>query len=193
MRKKLIYDPKAPRYDPDSTHVCTMPFVNRFFRKNPDYMYFKDLYDWKEIQYMIKRFNENLSEVAIDTREGIALPERLGSIYLASIEGVNAINHKLSNELGRNVYQTNNHSDGKVLKICHTSRGKQANFEFKGLWKFFPSQSFQQRASKKFAKNWPMYIEKSPYREIEKRAAEFYEREKTSPPKFILKKLKKYQ
>lgn len=193
MRKKLIYDPKAPRYDPESTSVCTMPFVNRFFRKNPEHVYFKDLYSWQEVQYMVKRFNENLADVAINERDGVALPERLGSVFLASIDGMNAINHKLSNEIGRHIYHANHHSDGKVLKICHTSQGKSGNFEFKGLWKFSACHSFQQKASKKFGKNWPMYIQREPYREIDKRAAEFYEREKTTPPKFILKKLKKYQ
>lgn len=184
MRKKLILDPTAPRYRPGYTTVANKKFFRQFFKENPEFVQFRKQFTDKELKGIIKHFNENLTAAAIDNRDGVLLPEQLGWLYLATIPNPKRrVNDKLSNELGYDVNFTNNHSDGKLLKIVHVCAHRSFNFENKGLWRFKASQNFMERASKEFSKKYMIYFPLEDRRAITQREKNFYIKENTFAPK----------
>lgn len=189
MREKLPLDYTAPRYRPDSTQIATEQFFKTFFKENPEFAVFREQFDNKELKNIIKTFNQNLVQVAIDHRDGILLPEGLGWIYLATIsKAKRKVNHKLSNELGHDINFTNNHSDGKLLRISYTNKHHTYKFENKNLWGFKASDDFKDSASKQFHKNYARYFPLENRRAIQKRQDDFYGKENTRAPK-----IKKYK
>lgn len=189
MKEKLLLDYTAPRYRPDSTQIATERFFKTFFKENPEFEIFREQFTNKELKKIIKTFNENMVQVAIDHRDGILLPEGLGWIYLATISRAKRkINHKLSNELGYDINYTNNNTDGKLLRICYTNKHRSYSFEHKDLWGFKASDDFKDSASKQFTKNYGRYFPLENRRVIQKRTQDFYLKENVSAPK-----LKKYK
>lgn len=185
MRKKLKLDPSAPRYRPEFTKVLNRTMWRRFFRENPQFKPFKHVYSYQQLTDLLKNFHLNITKLAIDNRDGVLLPERLGWIFLSSIKKPKrTVNEKLSNELGYDIGYSNNHTDGKLLKINYRSAAKAFNFENKDLWKFYPAQNFQDKASKAFSEKYMLYIVAEDIRAIKGRENDFYKRENIEPPKF---------
>jgi len=187
---KKLHFPKAPTYKTDKARILSRNFFIRFFRKHRELWHLKKTYTDAELKKFILYFNEELGNVAIDNRDGVKLPEGLGHIYMGTIKPDVAVNNKLSNELGRNISFTNNHSDGRVLKIMHTSRGRSYNFENKEMWKFLKAKSLRERASKAFEKNWPKYRELASFREIQKREYDFLTKEEVNINYLVARKNK---
>lgn len=191
MRKKLILDYTAPRYRPESTQIFTTQFFKKFFKQHPEFKELDKKHSIQEKKAWIQFFNEGLGDIAIENRDGVKLPEGLGFIYLGTIKPKIKVNAKLSNELGYNINHTNNHSDGKLLKITYSARPKNYNFENKDLWKFLKAHSFKEKASKAFKDNWNKYRALESFREIEDRQFSFYKRENVDQDYIIKKRNKK--
>lgn len=175
MKKKLILDPTAPRFRSDSTTIATAPFFSKFFKENPQFKPFKKQFTLAQLKEMIKFVNVDLRTAAIETRDGVLLPKSLGWIYLGTIlTPKKVVNHKLSNELERDINFTNNHSDGKMLKIIHTAGHRSFKFENKDLWKFTAGADFRDHASKEFSKRYMVYCPVVSNRDREQREKAFY-------------------
>ena len=191
MRKRLILDYTAPRHRPDSRQIFTTQFFKKFFKQHPEFKELDEKYTIQEKKEFIKFFNECLGDIAIENRDGVKLPEGLGFIYLGTLKTKTKINNKLSNEVGYNINYTNNHSDGKLLKITYSSRPKSYNFENKELWSFKKAHTFKEKASKAFKDNWNKYMALDDFRAVEARQSEFYRRENVDQDYIIKKKNKK--
>lgn len=189
MKKKLKLDPKAPRYRSESTTIATAKFFQKFFKEHPEWKPFRKQFTDAKLKEMIRFVNVDLRQKAIDNRDGVYLPQQMGWIYLGTIkEPKRRINAKLSNELGYNVNYTNNHTDGKMLKIVHSSGHRSFKYENKDLFRFYAADDFKEHASKEFSKKYMIYFPMENKREIQGREQSFYDKENILPSDF--KKIK---
>lgn len=179
MNKRQITDNSAPRCRKDSTIVFNAKFIKKFFKDHPEFGFFAQEHDLRDLQGFIKTFNENIAKSTIQNRRsGVLFPLQMGWLYLASSRPkFNRVNDKVSNELGRDVRFTNNHTDGKTVKIVYRSAPKRFNFENKGMWDFVPAQKFCKEVSADFTKNYAQYFTTENHDDIRKRKLDFYRRE----------------
>jgi hypothetical protein len=70
-----VPDVKAPRFRQESLNVTSKEFFKKFREKHPKH---SDVSD-SQIKNIIKAFNETLWETVIETRDGVQLPEGIGS------------------------------------------------------------------------------------------------------------------
>ena len=73
-------DLNAPRFRPKKHNILNKAFCDKLRSKHKDLEHLTD----EEIKNVIKTFNSNIWETAIDNRDGVELPEQLGYIFIGS-------------------------------------------------------------------------------------------------------------
>lgn len=161
-----VPDVKGKRFRQETHNICDKDFFVRFKEKFPKY---KDIPD-SELKDIIKKFNETLCEVVIDTRDGVSLPQSLGTIFIATCEApkFGNIDYGKSIKYGIPVRNKNWETDGKLAKIVYTSFLSRYKFAFRECWGLLPCRNFKRRVAKVYPENWTMYIEVSSNTKIKK-------------------------
>lgn len=157
-------DRKAPRFRETSMSLVTKETLTSFKVKYPEY---KDL-DLKTFREIIHAFNRNIVEGIIDNRNGVALPEGLGFIFMGSCEPAKKknIDYKKSAQYGVEATYRNWDSDNHLLKIFYSNYSSRYPFRYKELWTFKASRLFKTKASKAYKDNWAKYIQVDPTKKI---------------------------
>lgn len=159
-----VPDVKAPRFRQSGYNVMTKEFFKLFKEKHPKH---KDL-DETFIKSIIKKFNETLWENVIETRDGVQLPEGIGSLFIGTCRRAKSSNvdYAKSKKYGVSVSNTNWETDGKLAKIFYTSYASKYKFEFRECWSFVACRNFKRSVAKTYPENWTMYIQVDPVKKL---------------------------
>jgi hypothetical protein len=150
-------DRTAPRYRKSTLGILDWRFYNNFRKKYPQY---KDLSN-KELSTIISVFNEQSWDVAVNTRDGIELPEGMGYIFVGTCPSPKKLNidAKKSYETGVIIRYRNFDSDNYLAKICYTNYASKYKFQHREIWKFTAARQFKQAVAKAYTINWRMYLQ----------------------------------
>jgi len=151
---------KTKRKVVDKVEYYTGAARNKFFvnlvKKHPNLA----VYTKSQIANHLIAFNRLLGLQIVDNREGVALPEHIGTIFVGSsspcAEGVT--DHKLSGELGIKIKNKNRHSSGYIARTFYTYNTEKYNFINCQLWRFTPDRCMKTALKKEYTKNWKKYI-----------------------------------
>ena len=110
---------------------------------------------------IIKSFNEALWEAVLENRDGVRLPEALGSLFIGTCKGTNGrnIDYAKSKKYGVVVSNNNWETDGKLAKIFYTSYSSKYKFAFRECWSFTACRNFKRGVAKAYPENWNMYVQ----------------------------------
>ena len=145
------------RYRPATLSLC---HGKTYTKLRKEYPALKKLTD-SEITRIIHTFNKNLWQTAIDNRQGVDLPQRLGHIFIGTCEKKKApnIDYNTSKELQKRIQHRNWESDNYLAKIFYTTFAYKYNFHNHELWAFNPGRNFKRTLGKEYPKQWKQYIE----------------------------------
>jgi hypothetical protein len=152
-----VPDVKAPRFRQTAVNIIDTEFIARFYEKHPKH---KNL-SASEIRKIIKSFNEALWETVLENRDGVRLPEALGSLFIGTCKGTNGrnIDYAKSKKYGVVVSNNNWETDGKLAKIFYTSYSSKYKFAFRECWSFTACRNFKRGVAKAYPENWNMYVQ----------------------------------
>lgn len=148
-------DLNAPRFRSSKHSVLNKELYKNFLKANPQYNI-----TYVEFKNIITTFNKNITQAAVDNRNGIELLHNIGYIFLASCERPKKqnIDMKKSNEYGVITNHKNWDSDNKLLKIFFVHKDSYKGLTYKNLWGFKAVRNFKRNASKSFVENYTNYI-----------------------------------
>jgi len=148
-------DRKKKRIRKSSSVIIDYSMVKSFKKKHPEHKLSKT-----EYSRIVKQFNENMMEAAVDNRDGIRLPEMLGLIMLVGYPRPKRkiIDFAKSNETGEVHYHKNWDTDNKVVKIRYQNTLRGYSFRNCRFWGFIPSKRFKKMASDAFKKSYEKYV-----------------------------------
>ena len=111
-------DLKAPRLYRKRKNIVTDELIKEFKAKYPIY---KDITK-PEFNKIVKAFNENVCKEVVENRDGVKLPESVGSLFVGTCEPPKAynINKELLVKEGITSYNKNWETDGNIAKIFFT-------------------------------------------------------------------------
>lgn len=134
----------------------TQSLFREFKKKHPEH---KDMI-LSEFNNILRRFNHNIIDGVIDSRFGVALPERIGKIVVVSFPRSKRkiIDFGESNRTGVKSYHGNWNTDNRLGKIMYQNGASQYNIKYHKLWTFSPTRNFKERMSTVFKKKWAKYI-----------------------------------
>jgi hypothetical protein len=148
-------DRKGKRLRKKSTSVMDKYSIKKFQEMYPEHNV-----TLKEFNNIVRHFNSNIVDVAINNRDGIELPERLGHLQILSFPKPSRkiIDFAKSNEAGEIRYHGNWDTDNRIGKIIY--RNTLSGYAFKGsrFWGLIPTRSFKKRMSDIFKRKWQKYI-----------------------------------
>jgi hypothetical protein len=149
-------DLSAPRFRAKTTTVLNKKLYKAFLEKYPKHANV-DLNLFKEI---VHTYNGALWQGAIDTRDGVELPESLGYILITKCDRPKKENTDFaaSAQYGQKVNHRNWDSDNYLAKICYTNYSLKYRFADRELWKFDPVKQFRKAVSGNFAELYNNYI-----------------------------------
>jgi hypothetical protein len=157
-------DLKAPRFRPQVHNILNKKFFDSFRKKYPKYKEMKD----SELRKIIKYFNNQVYQTAIDNRDGIQLPESIGWIFIGTCQQSKKenIDYSKSNKYGMTVTNKNWETDGKLAKIFYTNFALKHKMKNREYWGFVACREFKRAVSKSYPENWPTYIVVDPTQKI---------------------------
>lgn len=149
-------DLNAPRYRAKSLDVLNKDFYDSFRKAHPKYEHLSN----KDIKNIVREVNGKISEIVIEERDGIELPEQLGYIFIGSCPASKKenTNYSISTELNKVIQHRNWESDQYLAKIFYTNSGSKYRFQFCNLWGFSPVRQFSRTVSKEYPKNYTKYL-----------------------------------
>ena len=148
-------DLNAPKFRPKTKFVLSSKLYKDFLKTHPEY---KGL-TFQEFKAIVVEFNGQLREAAINKRDGIALPERLGFIIIVKCDKADkSIDFVNSRKYKKLVSFRNWDSDDYIAKIAHSNYMVKYSFPNRELWKLKPTKQFKKRVSETFNKYYTKYI-----------------------------------
>lgn len=157
-------DLHAPRYRRPATSIVNADFIKQLREKVPGCNVLND----REIKEVIKTFNGILWQTAIDTRDGVELPNQLGHIFIGTCPPKKAknVDFKVSAEYLKVIQHRNWESDNYLAKIFYTTFGSKYRFKHHELWAFNPTRAFKREVGKTYPKYWKQYVMVDPTKKI---------------------------
>jgi len=157
-------DLTAPRFRPKRTTLLKESLYDAFIEKYPQY---KDV-DLATFKKIIRTFNEELYNGIIENRDGVALPEGLGFIFMGTCPPAKKQNIDPAKSLKNGVAAVHNNwdSDNNLLKIFYTNHTSKYPLQNKQVWAFKAVRQFRKAASDAYKENWPKYIVVDPLQKI---------------------------
>lgn len=148
-------DLNAPKFKPKLKNVLSADLHREFLKSHPEY---KGL-TFKEFKAIVIEFNGQLREAAIENRDGIALPERLGFIIIVKCDkALKSIDFASSRKYKKAVSFKNWDSDDYMAKIGYTNYPVKYSFANREIWKFQPVKQFKTRVAKTFCEYYTKYV-----------------------------------
>lgn len=157
MRYYRKPDLKAPRFRPKRYTVITNEFIKRFKNKYPSYKHLSK----ENIKMIIGKIHETMWNAAIDYRDGVDLPNNIGSIFIGSCQRPTKFNkdQNKSIEYEQDIRHRNFDTDEKIAKIFYSNYEKRYLFKNRDLWEFKGHRKFTRKVAIKFKDNWNRYIQ----------------------------------
>ena len=145
---------KKSRVKIKSTRVMNEKVMREFRAEYPEH---EDI-TLTEFNRIIKAFNTNITEEIIANKNGVSLPELIGSILIMSFPRSKrkAVDFGASNKSGVLTYHRNWDTDDRLGKIVYSS-GKRS-IRYSHLWGFTPTRGFKNKMSEAYRRLWARYI-----------------------------------
>jgi hypothetical protein len=159
-----VPDVKAPRFRQEGHNIIDKELIKKFKEKHPKYKKLSQT----EFYSIVKKFNETLWENVIDGRDGVDLPEGIGSLFIGTCKRPKSANidYAKSRKYGVSVSNTNWETDGKLAKIFYTSYASKYKFEFRECWSFVACRNFKRSVAKTYPENWTIYMQVDPVKKL---------------------------
>lgn len=156
MKSFKAPDVHAPRFRKKNLNLLNSSVIEDFKKEYPEY---KEL-DVETFKTIVKTFNGKLWQTVIDERDGLALPENLGYLFIGTCEKTNQknVNFGLSKQLEVIVSHTNLESDSKLAKIFYTNYANKYKFAHRELWGFTAVRQFKRTLAKRYPAEWEKYV-----------------------------------
>lgn len=150
-------DLSLPRYRAKSHEVDGKDFFKALCKKMPKA---KEL-GHSKVKKLIKAFNESITDVVIENRDGVELLEGIGYIFILScnIKVKENVDYAKSKKYGVKVLHKNWETEGKVGKIAYTNCKVKYKIKDSNVWLFRPCRRFKKAVSKAYVEDWTKYIE----------------------------------
>lgn len=157
-------DVKAPRYRPEAHNIINAEFFKKFKEKYPKYKHLEN----SVLKHIIKTFNKTVWNTVIECRDGVALPESIGWLFIGTCQQSKKKNIDYKKSLSYGVTLTNNNwaTDGKLAKIFYTNYAPKIKMKNKEFWKFIACREFKRTVAKTYPENWNMYVVVDPHMKI---------------------------
>lgn len=151
-------DLKAPRFRTTGLSLLNDKTYKKFIENHPDLKSIT-LEKFKEI---VLTFNKNICKEVIENRDGVELPQGLGTMFLGScqppVKKKSNIDFGRSILAGQKVMHRNFATDGFISKIFYTSLTGY-RFKHKEVWEFRAGREFSRTASAAYKDNFKKYIQ----------------------------------
>jgi len=146
----------GPRVKLKSASVILKKDITEFKKIYPQHKHIT----FHEFNAIIKQFNLNIIDKVIEDPNGVSLPQRIGTFFIASFDTARNKNMDFgrSNKIGEKVYYSNWDTDNRYCKIMF-HRSFSLNFiKNHRFWMHSPARTFREKVSKAFKKDWPKYF-----------------------------------
>lgn len=167
MKSFKAPDIHAPRFRKKHLNLLNSLTFEEFKKEHPEY---KEL-DIDTFKKIVKMFNGKLWQTVLDERDGIALPENLGYMFIGTCDKPNTkhnVNYILSKELDVKVTHNNLESDSKLAKIFYTNYANKYKFTNRELWGFSAVRQFKRTLAKRYPEEWEKYIKIQKFQKVSK-------------------------
>jgi len=155
-RKFNIPDLKAPRFFQKRHYIVDDEFIEKLVKKYPKY----NGLNKRQLTSIIRAFNTNLWKEIIDNRDGVKLPESVGTIFIGTCAPPKIqYNPDYSLLHKKNITASNKNweTDGHIAKIFFTSYAEKYKYRFREHWNFTACRDFKRTLAQEYPKNWTMY------------------------------------
>lgn len=148
-------DLKASRYRDKRLSLLNQDVIRLFKDKKPHY----ENIDNEVLKKIIKIYNKNLWQGAIDNRDGVELPDSLGYLFIGTCSPAKTVNtdYSLSKEYGKVLQNQNWDTDGNIAKIFYTNWSTKYRFKNREFWRFTACREFKRSVAKTYPENWTKY------------------------------------
>lgn len=150
----------APRFRRSAQGTLNSDFVELLKQKVPSA---KDL-SAEQIKEIIHTFNGNLWMTAIESRDGVEIPEQIGHLFIGTCPPKRKpnVDFKTSAEYLKVIQHRNWESDQYLAKIFYTTYGTKYRFKNHELWGFVATRAFKRTVGKTYPEKWKQYVEVDP-------------------------------
>lgn len=157
-------DVKAPRFRQKTVNIIDDNFFKNFKEKYPKYKNITKT----ELHKIMKIYNQTVWKEVIETRDGVQLPEGLGSLFIATCKPSKKqnIDYGKSKKYGVKVSNNNWATDGKLAKIFYTSYYTSFKFRNRECWGFIACREFKRTLAKNYPENWNIYVTVEPFKKL---------------------------
>lgn len=147
-------DLNAPRYRSIVLEIVNQSFYTEFRKTYPEYKHISNA----ELKEKIKLINKTIYKTVIEERDGVELPNGLGSIFIGTCEkNKNNVDYDISIKYKKQIEHKNWESDNHLAKIFYTNYEQKYHFKFHQLWGFIPGRDFKREVAKKYPEKWNFY------------------------------------
>lgn len=114
----------------------------------------------KDLKAFLKDCNGLIWESVIELRDGVELPEQLGSIFIGTCQPKVSknVDYKKTLDYLQVIQHRNWESDQYIAKIFYTNYSSKYRFKHHELWGFTPIRQFKRGVAKTFPDNWKRYM-----------------------------------
>lgn len=150
----------APRFRRSAQGTLNSEFIELLKQKVPSA---KDL-SAEQIKEIINTFNGNLWMTAIESRDGVEIPEQIGHLFIGTCPPKRKpnVDFKTSAEYLKVIQHRNWESDQYLAKIFYTTYGTKYRFKNHELWGFVATRAFKRTVGKTYPEKWKQYVEVDP-------------------------------
>ena len=159
-------DLNAPRFRPTVYNFFNKDLTKKFKTKYSKFNHIED----DVLKKLVKTCNEQIYHTVIDKRDGVALPDLVGWLFIGTCEQAKKqnIDFAKSHKYGAKVTNRNWDSDGKLAKIFYSNYASKIKMTNREYWGFTACRNFKRLVAKTYPENWPMYLVVEPTVRINK-------------------------
>jgi hypothetical protein len=171
--------PNAPKRKTRSLSKTTVSLPGKL-RKQYANKFSESSIKGAKIDLVISTFNETIRHMAVNSREGVLLPKRMGMVQVLAIRtnptnrGLDAV---MSEKLGVRVHYNGLKNDGKASFINNDLRSDSCDIPNKHLWDFKPSVNFSVEKRQAFNKDRKKFKDSDSNFSSKFRRKKFFQRE----------------
>lgn len=113
------------------------------------------------VKKIIVDTNKIISDLIIELRDGVELPEQLGHMFLGTCQPKirKNVDFKTTDHYLKVIQHRNWESDNYLAKIFYTNYGTKYKFKFHELWGFKGCRNLTRKVAAEYPKNWKKYIQ----------------------------------
>lgn len=146
----------APRYRPQRDCVLDEEFRKELITKFPKLR----KYSMRKLKDIIYAFGEKAQDTIIHNREGVRLPQQLGTIFIGKFKAkTRKKDYYTSKLLKTKVVFNNTHTDHFDCKLFYSYVNEKYKLRNLELYMFKPLQQFQRRIGREYPQRYMTYID----------------------------------